>query len=61
MTDKGGKALAVATDVTHCDEVKKLVDTAVQTFGRVDVMLNNAGLMQQSPLERVGPDDRHQH
>ena len=51
MTDKGGKALAFATDVTHCDEVKKLVDTAVQTFGRVDVMLNNAGLMQQSPLE----------
>ena len=57
LTDKGGKALAVATDVTHCDEVKKLVDTAVQTFGRVDVMLNNAGLMQQSPLERLKIDE----
>src|SRR4051812_40298141 len=53
LTGKGGQALAVATDVTHCDQVKKLVDTAVQTFGRVDVMLNNAGLMQQSPLERI--------
>jgi NADP-dependent 3-hydroxy acid dehydrogenase YdfG len=37
--------------------VKKLVDTAVQTFGRVDVMLNNAGLMQQSPLERLKIDE----
>ncbi|MFO1429114.1 MAG: SDR family oxidoreductase [Candidatus Competibacteraceae bacterium] len=53
LTSKGGKSLAVATDVTYCEQVKKLVDTAVQTFGRVDVMLNNAGLMQQSPLERL--------
>jgi NADP-dependent 3-hydroxy acid dehydrogenase YdfG len=29
----------------------------VQTFGRVDVMLNNAGLMQQSPLERLKIDE----
>jgi len=53
LTAKGGKALAVETDVTHCDQVKRLVDGAVQKFGRVDVMLNNAGLMQQSPLERL--------
>jgi NADP-dependent 3-hydroxy acid dehydrogenase YdfG len=53
LTANGGKALAVATDVTRADEVKRLVDTAVQTFGRIDVMLNNAGLMQQSPLDRL--------
>ena len=52
LTGNGGKALAVTTDVTHCDQVTKLVDTAVQTFGRIDVMLNNAGLMPNSPLER---------
>jgi NAD(P)-dependent dehydrogenase (short-subunit alcohol dehydrogenase family) len=34
--------------------VKKLVDLAVQTYGRIDVMLNNAGLMPHSP-----PRDRH--
>jgi NADP-dependent 3-hydroxy acid dehydrogenase YdfG len=49
----GGKALAVATDVIHCDQVKRLVDTAVQTYGRIDVMINNAGPMPQSPLERL--------
>ena len=53
LNRNGGKALAVKTDVTHCDEVKRLVDTAVQRYGRIDVMLNNAGLMPSSPLERL--------
>ncbi len=53
----GGKALAVATDVTHYDQVKRLVDAAVQTYGRIDVMLNNAGLMPHSPLERLKIED----
>ncbi len=57
LTGRGGKALAVTTDVTHCDQVKKLVDAAVQTFGRIDVMINNAGLMPQAPLERLKIDE----
>jgi len=57
LTAKGGKALAVATDVTHCDQVKELVDAAVQKYGRIDVMINNAGLMPHSPLERLKIDD----
>jgi NADP-dependent 3-hydroxy acid dehydrogenase YdfG len=57
LTTSGGKALAVTTDVTHYDQVKRLVDTAVQTFGRIDVMINNAGLMPSSPLERLKVDD----
>ena len=42
LTRNGGKALAITTDVTHCDQVKELVDAAVQTYGRIDVMINNA-------------------
>ena len=57
LTGSGGKALAVETDVTHREQVKRLVDAAAQKFGRVDVMLNNAGLMQQSPLERLKVDE----
>jgi NADP-dependent 3-hydroxy acid dehydrogenase YdfG len=57
LTGSGGKALAITTDVTHYDQVKRLVDAAVQTYGRIDVMLNNAGLMPHSPLERLKIDD----
>ena len=53
----GGKVLAIATDVTRYDQVKSLVDSAVQTYGRIDVMINNAGLMPNSPLERLKIDD----
>lgn len=52
ITGNGGKAVALTTDVTDSDQVKKLVDKAVDEFGRVDVMINNAGLMPFSPLER---------
>lgn len=57
LNNKGGKALAVVTDVTNLDQVKQLVETAAQAFGRIDVMINNAGLMQQSPLERFKTDE----
>ncbi len=53
LYEKGGKALAIVTDVTNADQVKKLVDTAVNEFGRIDVMINNAGLMPQSLLEQL--------
>jgi NADP-dependent 3-hydroxy acid dehydrogenase YdfG len=57
LTGKGGKALAVTTDVTRRDQVKKLVDAAVKKFGRIDVMINNAGIMPRAPLERLTIDD----
>lgn len=51
------RALAAETDVTVLDDVKRLVDSAVQTFGRVDVMINNAGLMPLSALDRLRIED----
>ena len=57
LASKGGKTLALSTDVTDRTQVKALVDAAVKTYGRIDVMINNAGLMPQSPLERLKIDD----
>ncbi len=57
LTAEGGKALAIATDVTDAKQVKQLVDTAVQTYGRIDVIINNAGLMPHSLLERGKIED----
>ncbi|APG23967.1 SDR family oxidoreductase [Syntrophotalea acetylenica] len=60
LNQGGGKVLAIPTDVTELDQVKRLVDTTVQTYGRIDVIINNAGLMPLSLLERLKIDDWNQ-
>jgi NADP-dependent 3-hydroxy acid dehydrogenase YdfG len=57
LTSAGGKSLAVETDVRDWNQVKRLVDAAVESFGRVDVMLNNAGVMPLAPLEALKTDE----
>ena len=57
LTANGQQALAVQTDVTDRVQVQRLVDAAIARFGRIDVMINNAGLMPHSPLERLKIDD----
>lgn len=51
------EAAAVETDVTDSAQVKRLVDAAAGAHGRIDVILNNAGLMPHSPLERGKIED----
>ncbi len=51
------RVLAIETDVTNKDQVKALVDKTVETHGRIDVILNNAGLMPLSPIERLKVDE----
>jgi NAD(P)-dependent dehydrogenase (short-subunit alcohol dehydrogenase family) len=45
ITDKGGTAIAVAANVAKEEDVQNLVDTAVKTYGTVDILINNAGIM----------------
>jgi NADP-dependent 3-hydroxy acid dehydrogenase YdfG len=53
----GGDAAWRPTDVAKRADVEALVRTALDRFGRVDVLLNHAGLMPNSPLERLKVDD----
>lgn len=48
---------AVQTDVTDSAQVQRLVEAAVTAHGRIDVLINNAGLMPQSLLERGKIED----
>jgi meso-butanediol dehydrogenase/(S,S)-butanediol dehydrogenase/diacetyl reductase len=48
-----GKALAVACDVTRADQVEALVARARDTFGRIDLVVNNAGVVHFAPLEEI--------
>ena len=43
--------------MTDAGQVQRLVDHAVRVHGRIDVLINNAGLMPQSPLERLKLED----
>ena len=53
LTARGGKAVALKTDVVDRGQVEALVGAAVKEYGRIDVILNNAGIMPQSLLERL--------
>ena len=53
----GGRALAVETDVTRRSDVEALVKAAKDAFERVDVIVNNAGIMPIAPLASLKVDE----
>lgn len=55
----GGEALAVVTDVTDEDAVAGLFARAVERFGTVDVLINNAGIAENTPVHETSLDHWH--
>ncbi len=52
----GGTATAFKANISHSNEVVQLFDYAIQTYGRLDVLINNAGIMRLNKIEEV--DDK---
>lgn len=52
----GGKALAIAADVTKPEDVDELISQTVNTFGRLDIFVNNAGMEIKKPFLEVPLD-----
>lgn len=57
ITEAGGTAAFGKLDVTDTADMHAFVDAAVCEFGRIDVLVNNAGLMPLSPLEALKTDE----
>ncbi len=57
IVGKGGRAEAVRCDVTRWDQVQAAVDTAGRVFGRLDVVVNCAGILSVSRLEETSDED----
>jgi NADP-dependent 3-hydroxy acid dehydrogenase YdfG len=57
ISASGGTAIGVTTDVTKRAEVEALVRKAVDSFGRVDVLINNAGIMPIAPMVDLKVDE----
>ncbi len=56
---RGRRALVVPTDVTRWDEMQRLAEAAAHEYGRVDVLVNNSGIVVEGPLLEADPADWH--
>ena len=59
ITSKGGKAVAVQADVSKKRDIERLFNETKKAFGKVDVLVNNAGIYEFSPLEAINEEHFH--
>src|SRR5712692_389663 len=57
ICEDGGRALAVQTDVSDSKSVANMVDQTIRTFGKIDILVNNAAIFATIPISRVGIEE----
>jgi 3-oxoacyl-[acyl-carrier protein] reductase len=61
ITRKDGRAIAVQGDMSKIDDVRRLFAETTKAFGKVDVLVNNAGVFKFEPLEEITEAEFHRH
>ncbi len=61
ITDKGGKAIAVQGDVSKQADITRLFAETKKAYGKVNILVNNAGIYAFAPLDSVTEEDFHKH
>lgn len=61
ITQNNGSAILVKADVSKEGEVSRLFDEGINAFGRIDVLINNAGMMETKPLKDNSEEDFDRH
>lgn len=59
INQTGGKAVAVQANVGDPDAIGPLIDKTVKALGPIDVLVNNAGIYDFSPVEQISPEHFH--
>ena len=59
ITAAGGKAVAVGGDVSKAAEAQGIIEAAIKNFGRLDILVNNSGVYEFSPIEEVTEEQFH--
>ena len=57
IEESGGTALPIRCDVTDADDIRRLVETTLEHFGRIDVLVSNAGIDCESPVVDLEVED----
>lgn len=59
IVKKGGKAIAVQADVSHLEDIKKLIAETIKAYKKIDILINNAGIYEFASLEEITEEHFH--
>ncbi len=59
ITAAGGKAVAVGGDVSKAAEANGIIDAAIKNYGRLDILVNNSGVYEFTPIEAITEEQFH--
>src|SRR4249920_1676855 len=61
ITAAGGKAVAVGGDVSKAAQAQGIIDAAIKNYGKLDILVNNSGVYEFSPIEAITEEHFHRH